>query len=501
MGPTGGRSREGWGALGLSLLLLGLFAARAWSHGSALAGFPLDDGWIHQVYARGLATTGVPAYNPGQPESGMTSPLWVVLTAALWWPGHLAGLPPALLPKGLSLVLGALAGTCVWGLLRRSGASRALALGAACVLSLDPDWAFAAASGMEVTLCAALLLGATWGVEEGRWRRAGLLLGLAAVTRPEALVPALGLALAGPVLPGTAGARLRILLSLLLPTVLLFGAWVAYNLWATGYPLPNTFYAKARSGLPPWTHLQAVAAILLLKASFHRWILGAVLGAMGVLAILRADRLRAMVLVPGLLLAALVLAHRFPQPWPFYWLRYLLPLWPFLVLWMGRGLVPLEALLQGATARALALGVALVATAGPGLGTWGPTCDRYLANCENVERGNVAVGRWIRDHTPPDARVATEDAGAVRYFGERETLDLLGLNAFQIVHHRDQWEERVDAWNPGWFVLFPGHMGMVVEGFGLQPVLEVDNRPFTLCDCPAQERVGVYRVPGPPESR
>ncbi|MBM3956988.1 MAG: hypothetical protein FJ313_02915, partial [Gemmatimonadetes bacterium] len=40
--------------------------------------FPLDDGWIHMVYARSFAQSLQFFYNPGEPESGMTSPLWAV---------------------------------------------------------------------------------------------------------------------------------------------------------------------------------------------------------------------------------------------------------------------------------------------------------------------------------------------------------------------------------------------------------------------------------------
>ncbi len=37
--------------------------------------FPLDDGWIHMVYARNFAENAQFWYNPGIPESGLTSPL------------------------------------------------------------------------------------------------------------------------------------------------------------------------------------------------------------------------------------------------------------------------------------------------------------------------------------------------------------------------------------------------------------------------------------------
>ncbi len=42
-------------------------------------GFPLDDAWIHQTFARNLAERGEWAFNPGQPAAGSTSPLWTAL--------------------------------------------------------------------------------------------------------------------------------------------------------------------------------------------------------------------------------------------------------------------------------------------------------------------------------------------------------------------------------------------------------------------------------------
>src|SRR5512137_1784315 len=53
-------------------------------------GFPLDDSWIHQTYARNLALRGEWAFLPGLPSAGSTSPLWSALLA----PGYLLGLAP-----------------------------------------------------------------------------------------------------------------------------------------------------------------------------------------------------------------------------------------------------------------------------------------------------------------------------------------------------------------------------------------------------------------------
>lgn len=56
----------------IALLATGLYIAAAYYGG--LRGFPLDDAWIHQTYARNLAQSGQLAYLPGQPSAGSTSP-------------------------------------------------------------------------------------------------------------------------------------------------------------------------------------------------------------------------------------------------------------------------------------------------------------------------------------------------------------------------------------------------------------------------------------------
>ncbi len=44
-------------------------------------GFPLDDAWIHQTFARNLVQFKEWSFNPGYPTSGSTSPLWTLLLA------------------------------------------------------------------------------------------------------------------------------------------------------------------------------------------------------------------------------------------------------------------------------------------------------------------------------------------------------------------------------------------------------------------------------------
>ena len=47
-------------------------------------GFPLDDSWIHLVFARNLATGHGLSFNPGDLVIGSTAPLWTALLSVLF---------------------------------------------------------------------------------------------------------------------------------------------------------------------------------------------------------------------------------------------------------------------------------------------------------------------------------------------------------------------------------------------------------------------------------
>ncbi len=124
---------------------------------TALAGFPLDDAWIHQTYARNLAQTGQLAYLPGQPSAGSTSPAWsFILSVAymlkvdfyLWTylVGCLALAATAWFTYRLFLRLGT----------KGKGMKAALLAGLLCAVEWHLVWA--SVSGMETILFTALSL-------------------------------------------------------------------------------------------------------------------------------------------------------------------------------------------------------------------------------------------------------------------------------------------------------------------------------------------------------
>ena len=137
---------------GACLVGIGLFLGVSAQLGGRL-GFPLDDAWIHQTYARNLARYGRFEYIPGVSSAGSTSPLWTLLLAL----GYLSGVPYLLwtyLLGGLSLLWLAWGAMAVWRQLWPVLAAKDWLAGVTLVLMWPLLWA--AASGMETLLFAAL---------------------------------------------------------------------------------------------------------------------------------------------------------------------------------------------------------------------------------------------------------------------------------------------------------------------------------------------------------
>jgi hypothetical protein len=61
---------------------------------------------------------------------------------------------------------------------------------------------------------------------------------------------------------------------------------------------------------------------------------------------------------------------------------------------------------------------------------------KYANECRNINEVQVALGRDIDAAFAGGARIGTIDAGAVKYFGRRFTVDLMGLNAPRLFQDR-----------------------------------------------------------------
>ena len=338
-------------------------------------GFPLDDAWCHLVYARSLVQGEPFAYNPGQPEAGVTAPAWTVLAAipaaVAEAGGHPGWSPLPTRPDGPMRVLGGICGLLA-GLvaMRLAGRQSAWASGCAAVLfAFDPFLLLGRFSGMELPLFALVTLLFVEALLDGRADRAGWFAGIAVLTRPEGWVlVALGL----PTCVSSAG-RARAFLPRLLACAVPFALW---NLWLAGEPWPNTWANKAAFVRDPGEMLTAAAALFGDTGWGWAFPLAVAIGALvmegqqpGL-----AWRLLAAggALLAGVLLSrTLLVAPAFSPPRiPFYWERYALVAWPPLL---------------------------VVASSGA---------------------GSALRSAWSSLFCRP--------AGAVRYFGKRRTLDIWG---------------------------------------------------------------------------
>jgi hypothetical protein len=62
----------------------------------------------------------------------------------------------------------------------------------------------------------------------------------------------------------------------------------------------------------------------------------------------------------------------------------------------------------------------------------------YAPQFGEYTEGLIRAGKWIRQATSPQDVIAVIDAGALAYYSERRTVDILGLNDEHIAHLPDK---------------------------------------------------------------
>lgn len=433
--------------------------------------FALDDAWIHLAYAKSLRLGDGLSYNPGDHELGASSPLWALVLAA--WP--IAGdpvRPVQLLGILLHALTAWIAAQLGMDLARRRATVRAplpvLSLTLLCgvLVAATPTLVQATVSGMEVGLCAALVLAVAWAMIQGHVAPAGVLAALAVAARPEAL--GFVLSLAGVLVPlrwraGERRATVKAPLVACAGALASLAAWLCYCRFAGGQWWPNAQYVKgAGGGLPeglrylaeqvlPWQPwLVSLTGVVLLGLALHGELRPArparatppPEGEPEPDAALSASRephdapprrpeLLALAIASLATLVGIACTRSLDPSLGFYQSRYFIPFCAPLVVVLPFGLPR--------SRRALALLLALPLAVVTGLQI------RSLQAASLSQRADTAtlhgaVARYVADQLPRDAVVAVEGAGAPRFHAPRTAtiLDLVGLNdRFVARHQRD----------------------------------------------------------------
>jgi hypothetical protein len=309
-----------------------------------------DDAFISFRYAENLVKGLGLVFNEGERVEGYTNFLWTLWTAFGLW----LHVDPERWVKatGLACYLGSLTLLAwnSWNLRRESPGLVAWLPLAAILGALHADWQIYASGGLETslfTLLVVLVYVLLAGHDTGRVRAgvAGLVLAMAAMTRPDGLI----LAVTATLYLFVADAR-RPRTALALAAVF-FLVWAPYTAWRIAYFgdfFPNTYYAK--SAAIAWYSQGAIYAGLYF-ARYWPLLLGPVLVALswwratgGEDLEMQAtrDRWRRRVLLAAMLAAA-YMAFVLRVGGDFMFARFLIPVTPLFVILFELGVTRMDA--------------------------------------------------------------------------------------------------------------------------------------------------------------
>lgn len=387
-------------------------------------GFPLDDAWIHQTYARNLVLYREWAFLPGHPSGGSTSPLWSGLLAI----GYLLHLAPYLWTYALGaggLWVSAILAEKTVRVLAPGYRSRLPWVGM--LLALEWHLVWAALSGMETMLYALLVVSVMALLVRGERKplALGVLIGLSVWVRPDGitlLAPAGVAVLLG---EDSWRKRLRVLLALGVGCGGLVALYLFFNLSVAGSPLPNTFFAKqaeyaAYQQIPFWRRLAEEAlpplvgvGVALLPGAF--------------LALITAIRKRTWGVLACLAwFVGDIGMYAWRLPVTYQHGRYIIPAMPVLFILGMAGLVEFIGQQGSSTHWGVSRGWGLAASLIL-LIFWTRGAIAYAQDVAVIESEMVTTAKWVAKNVPPDALVAAHDIGALGYFGGHNLVDLAGL--------------------------------------------------------------------------
>ena len=429
--------------------------------------FPMDDTYIHFVYAENLSETGRLFFNhPDEIGVGSSSLLWVLILAA----GNWIGLSMHWVAKVVGVTALAAVGIGLYHLLRPLLPSWvALAFSLLVVLSGHMLWF--ALSGMETVLFLALGILALLCYREARWVWLGIIFGLMVITRIEGCILALVIGIfdvwryrtlrRGLLLAGALCAFICV-------------PWLLYLWFRTGHFLPTSGIGRHHSNiisiklatehsqtLSLFSRFPALAYPLVWIGYSIEFVLGGYalpapyfyispgLGSFSFRVSIWAILLLVTVVIPLIWISGRrLVTYLKKRKWNVDEAR--VPLLVFLVWVVLHNIAYMIYLpIVGSASRYasmnhIALWLAL------GLGLWYTRLSQYRyylatgltvlaltntvywnkvygANLEHMVEVRIAAADFIHKHIPEDKTCAASDVGALRYYGQRPLVDLGGL--------------------------------------------------------------------------
>lgn len=370
-----------------------------------------DDPFITYRYAEQLARGAGFVYNPGWRVLSTTTPFYTLLLVPVAW----LGLD---LPLFSNLIGCMSLAMCGWALWRLGRLWKATGIAWTGLLLLPTFPHLLLTLGAESCFFLACVLLAFYGYEARRYAAAAVLLAIATLTRVDALLAGVVLALdfllaRREPLPWRA---LLVFVGLLLP-------WFVFAWLYFGAPLPVTLFVKQQQAriLQSQSFFEGLFVYGRGYWSQARYWPHFGLAALGV--VYGLARFPGRLLIPGWSLLYFV-AYSSLGVTRYFW--YYAPLVPGLIVLIGLGLdgigwlVGRSAQLHIGGWPVLLLVSAMLIVQVSSLRSLRSMNDRRLS----IYR---AVGEWLAVNTPPDASVGALEVGIIGYYSQRPMVDFAGL--------------------------------------------------------------------------
>ena len=439
-------------------------------------GFPLDDAWIHQTYARNLVEHGSWSFIPGVVSGGSTSPLWTMLLS----PGFLSSGNFYFywtLAISAALFMGLIVLVCqsYQNIFPENNWIQMIVLGLIVGLEWHLQWA--AASGMEtIAYSFVIVLIAFLSTRRKlKWWLIGIVIGLLLWIRPD------GLTIIGPiafiVLDRIIKKQFnaRILAQFAVPFVFALAGYFLFNYMTTGQVFPNTFYAKQME----YAELIEIPLMTRICTEFSPLWVGVCLFLIpGFIYSFAASIKQKDMVVLGFSLWVIGYVVLFAVRLPVIYQhgRYIIPVIPLFILFGYYGTRKLIARLNNPRKNRFASVAVFGLLLTISIAFYTKGIMAYQTDLEVIDTFMVQPANWIKANTTSDAVIAVHDIGAMGFFAQRNLLDLAGLvnpEVIPIIRDEEQIQKYILENEAEYFVCFndwytnSGKWGEVVNSFSM----------------------------------
>lgn len=459
-------------------------------------GVPLDDVWIHFRFAENFAHGFFFQYNPGEPTPGTTSPIWVIILSVPFLFSQGMIIPYALVVSSIFFLLALIE---LYKLCLKLGFDGIYSLFITLITMSAGRLLWSSLSGMEITLfCLLSVLIFRIHLKEIDSKKltlaGGLLLGLAANTRPETyLLAGLYYFSSLVLLRGHLKENLgRFILSAVI-FILIMLPYPVFSYIHTGGFLPNTYEGQVGSVkyLPNFTYLLESGKIFV-KDNFIVLVLWFI-SALYFLSTVLKRKIDGRFLMINIWIMFLPLVSAFAAPnWRHHG-RYLIPLIPFIniaaiyILRMFLARLEAKEYKRYKLIRKAAITLVLILSVNSGVlfaGVLG-------WNVENINDQQGNIGYWLKKNLPEEKAFGMNDIGMITFITKKYVVDMAGLVTPEIFKFQKMsYREGTDALfsflkekGVNYIIIYPDWFEYIIKNYSgaLEQVYSAKLQRNTIC--------------------